>query len=189
MAAPRGAWTSCTSYQVIAAPWSRCKRRNGGAFSGNGASVARESESPRPVATMVQTDDEDELHPGGEPSAVPSGSEADPFSDGDALDGEEEDGEDLHEEGRAVPMGCVRVCDSSSLRPWLLPCAPPLLRPCGVLALARACQSAVLVSLHAHTPHADARVSPTPWPRHDTQGLCAHAPPGPVCAQRAGQRV
>ena len=56
---------------------------------------------------MVQTDDEDELHPGGEPSAVPSGSEADPFSDGDALDGEEEDGEDLHEEGRAVPMGCV----------------------------------------------------------------------------------
>lgn len=125
MAAPRGAWTSCTSYQVIAAPWSRCKRRNGGAFSGNGASVARESESPRPVATMVQTDDEDELHPGGEPSAVPSGSEADPFSDGDALDGEEEDGEDLHEEGRAVPMGCVRVCDSSSLRPWLLPCAPP----------------------------------------------------------------
>ena len=37
-----------------------------------------------------------------------SASEADPFSDaGDALGDEEESGEDLHDEGQAVPMGCV----------------------------------------------------------------------------------
>ena len=42
------------------------------------------------------------------PDREVSASEADPFSDaGDALGDEDESGEDLHDEGQAVPMGCV----------------------------------------------------------------------------------
>ncbi len=103
---------------------------------------------------MTQTDDEEELQ---EAAAVPSGSEADPFSDGDALDPEEEDGEDLHEEGAAVPMGCAaRGCAGAH----------------GFRA--RACAD-------APRRRADACMR--------VQRLRADAAPGPVCAQRAGQRV
>ena len=35
-----------------------------------------------------------------------SASEADPFSDAPLGDDDEESGEDLHDEGQAVPMGC-----------------------------------------------------------------------------------
>ena len=45
-----------------------------------------------------------------------SEAEADPFSDADG-GGEEESGEDLHDEGQAVPMGCVRACCSSACAP------------------------------------------------------------------------
>jgi hypothetical protein len=50
-----------------------------------------------------------------------SEAEADPFSDADG-GGEEESGEDLHDEGQAVPMGCVA-------------CAPPLAPPAPRAAL------------------------------------------------------
>ena len=93
---------------------------------------------------MVQSEDEEDeqMAPGG-PSALPSAepSEADPFSDGDALDvEEEEDGEDLHEDGRAVPMGCVShalanragcACCFGTARPRVIPAAhaPHLAHP------------------------------------------------------------
>ncbi len=46
-----------------------------------------------------------------------SEAEADPFSDADG-GGEEESGEDLHDEGQAVPMGCVcaSACASCAAR-------------------------------------------------------------------------
>lgn len=51
------------------------------------------------------------------PDREVSASEADPFSDaGDALGDEDESGEDLHDEGQAVPMGCVGCTQSSVMR-------------------------------------------------------------------------
>ena len=65
--------------------------------------------SSAPARSVAAMEEPDEDEAGVRmPDREVSASEADPFSDaGDALGDEEESGEDLHDEGQAVPMGCA----------------------------------------------------------------------------------